>query len=411
MDSERMRPAPPLASAPPAPSVGEYLQNYGRRLRSGDWGALPTIGGLLLIALIFQSQNANFLTARNFVNLIVQMAGIATMAYGVVFVLLLGEIDLSIGYVSAVAAVTMTLLLQAPTDWPWFAAILVALLIGAGIGLLHGLIVTAFQIPSFVVTLAGLLVWNGLVLIIIGSGGTITIQNGVVIGIASYFLPPLGGWLLALLATGGLVLYQQQRRWARQRRGLRNVPRSIATIQLLSWTLLVLGTVYVVNQDRGIPMAGVILLILLVGLSFLATRTALGRYIYAISGNKEAARRAGIQVEQVRVMVFVLSSVMASLGGIILASRLRSVDTATGGGNLLFNAIAAAVIGGTSLFGGRGQVSSALLGALVIASVENGMGLLGLSSGVKFIITGLVLLLAVLVDTLSRRTRTPAIKV
>lgn len=394
-----------LAAEPPAPSVSEYLQTSLSRLRNGDLGPLPIILGLLAIALIFQSQNANFLTARNFVNLLVQMAGITTIAYGVVFVLLLGEIDLSIGYVSAVAAVTMTLLLREPIAWPWFAAILVALLIGAAIGLIHGLIITTFQIPSFVVTLAGLLAWNGVVLIIIGSGGTIIIQDPVVIGIASYFLPPLWGWLLALVTLGGLIFYQQQRRWARQRRGLSSAPTTIMAAQIGGWAVLVFGAVYVVNQDRGVPMVGVILLVLFVSLSLLAKRTVFGRYIYAISGNKQAARRAGIQVERMRVMVFMLSSVMASVGGVILASRLRSVDTATGSGNLLFNAIAAAVIGGTSLFGGSGQVSSALLGALVIASVENGMGLLGLSSGVKFVITGLVLLIAVVVDTVSRRTR------
>lgn len=401
-----IQPQNALSAGQSPQSVSEYVRAYFKRVRAGDLGAIPIIFGLIVIALIFQTQNENFLTARNFVNLIVQMAGITTIAYGVVFVLLLGEIDLSVGYVSAVAAVSMTLLLRDPGGWPWFAAIAVALLVTAAIGLLHGLIITTFQVPSFVVTLAGLLAWNGVVLIIIGAGGTIIIQNAVVVGIANYFLPPLWGWLLALIAIGSFAYLQLQSALARRRRGLSSTPLLIVILQIVALAGLILGTVYVANQDRGVPVVGLILLVLLVCLSFVATRTVFGRYVYAVGGNKEAARRAGINVERIRVIVFMLSSVMAGIGGIILASRLRSVDTAAGGGNLLLNSIAAAVIGGTSLFGGSGRISSAVFGALVIASVENGMGLLGLSSGVKFVITGLVLLIAVLVDAVSRRRRT-----
>jgi D-xylose transport system permease protein len=191
----------------------------------------------------------------------------------------------------------------------------------------------------------------------------------------------------------------------RQQQGVADTPLLIVILQLAALIVLVGGAVYMANQDRGVPFVGVLLLVLLSGLSFLANYTTFGRYVYALGGNREAARRAGIAVERLRIWGFIISSVMAGVGGIILASRLRSVDTAAGGGNLLLNAIAAAVIGGTSLFGGSGRVSSAVLGALVIASVENGMGLLGLSSGVKFVITGLVLLVAVLVDSLSRRSR------
>jgi len=323
----------------------------------------------------------------------------------VVFVLLLGEIDLSIGYVSAVAAVTMTLLMREPGGWPWPLAIGVALLAVAGIGLLQGLIITTFEVPSFVVTLAGLLAWNGVVLILIGGAGTVIIQERVVIGIANYFLPALWGWIVAALFVGGFAFLQVQQVLARRRQGLPTKPVLIVVLQGIFLAVLAGIAVYVSNQDRGVPFVGIILLIFLAGFSFIAVRTPFGRYVYAVGGNKEAARRAGITVERIRVIVFMLSSVMAGCGGIILASRLRSVDTAAGGGNLLLNAIAAAVIGGTSLFGGSGRVSSAVLGALVIASVENGMGLLGLSSGVKFVITGLVLLVAVLVDAISRRSR------
>ena len=203
----------------------------------------------------------------------------------------------------------------------------------------------------------------------------------------------------------GYALNQVRQIQSRKKQGLSTTPLAIVALQVLALAVIAGGAVYVANQDRGVPFVGLLLIFLLIGFSFIATRTQFGRYVYAVGGNKEAARRAGIAVERIQITVFMISSVMAGMGGIILASRLRSVATDAGGGNLLLNAIAAAVIGGTSLFGGSGRVSSALLGALVIASVENGMGLLGLSSGVKFIITGLVLLVAVLVDAISRRSR------
>jgi len=387
------------------PSTKGYLHDYLKRVKSGDLGALPIIFGLIVIVIIFQTQNENFLTARNFVNLVVQMAGITAMAYGVVFVLLLGEIDLSIGYVSAVAAVAMTLLLREPGGWPWYLAILVALIAAAGIGILHGLIITRFQVPSFVVTLAGLMGWNGVVLILIGNGCTVIVQDKVVIGIANYFLPEIWGWILGFIFVAGLGVLQIFQVRTRRQRGLSSTPMPVVYMQIGGLAILTAIAVFVANQDRGVPFVGVLLVVLLGGFSFLAYRTRFGRYVYAVGGNKEAARRAGINVERIRVLVFMISSFMAGVGGIILASRLRSVDTAAGGGNLLLNAIAAAVIGGTSLFGGSGRISSAVLGALVIASVENGMGLLGLSAGVKFVITGLVLLIAVLVDAVSRRGR------
>ncbi len=393
----------PLAASQSSQTIGDYLKSYFGRVRSGDLGSLPIILGLFVIAVIFQTQNENFLTPRNFVNLIVQMAGITTIAYGIVYVLLLGEIDLSVGYVSAVGGVTMTLLLREPTSWPWFAAMPVALLVTAGIGFLQGMIITSFQVPSFVVTLAGLLAWNGVVLIFVGRGGTIIIQDQVAVGVANSFLPPEWGWIVAIVAVAAFALLQILRWRSRKREGLAARPIAVIGAQVAILAIVALAVVAISNQDRGVPVVGVILLILLAILTFVAERTRFGRYVYAVGGNKEAARRAGISVERIRVMVFMISGLMAGFGGIILASRLRSVDTAAGGGNLLLNAIAAAVIGGTSLFGGSGRVSSAVLGALIIASVENGMGLLGLSSGNKFIITGLVLLVAVIVDALSRR--------
>ncbi|MEZ4517969.1 MAG: sugar ABC transporter permease [Chloroflexota bacterium] len=386
-------------------TFSEHVAGYLTRLRRGDVGMLPILLGLIVIAIIFQSLNENFLSPRNFVNLIVQMAGITVIAIGVVYVLLLGEIDLSIGYVSAVTAVFMTLRLREPDSWPWLLAILAGLALAALIGLTQGFFITRFQLPSFVVTLAGLLVWNGVVLLMIGSSGTVVIQDSVIISIANYFLPPLWGWIVggAVVLFFTLGLLNEVR--IRRARNMPTVPMGIIALQIALLALVTFAAVYIANQDRGVPLVGLIMLVLLVIFTFIANRTRFGRYVYAIGGNKEAARRAGISVERIRMIVFMLSSVMAGAGGIILASRLRSVDTASGGGSLLLNSIAAAVIGGTSLFGGSGRVVSAFLGALVIATIENGMGLLNVSAGVKFVVTGSVLLIAVLVDAITRRAR------
>lgn len=392
-------------------SIGNYVRGYLRRLTSGDLGSLPIIIGLIFIAIIFQSQNSNFLTPRNFVNLILQMAGITMMAYGVVFVLLLGEIDLSIGYVSAVCGVMVAMLLRDPAaGWQWYTAIPLSLLVVAGIGLLQGLIITTFRVPSFIVTLAGLLAWNGVVLRIIGRGGTVIIQDQFVIGIANSYIPPdsFWSWVLAGAFIFAYAVLQFRQYMNRKKQGLSTRPIVFTVIEIATLVVVSILIISVVNQDRGLPVIGIILLITLIILSFVARSTKFGRYVYAVGGSQEAARRAGISVTRIRIYVFIMSSTLAGLGGIILASRLRSVDTGAGGGNLLLNAIAAAVIGGTSLFGGRGRVSSAVLGALIIASVENGMSLLNLASGDKFVITGIVLLVAVIVDSLSRRRQQQA---
>lgn len=386
-------------------STSEYVSGYFKRMRAGDFGALPIVIGLIIIALIFQSLNKNFLTPVNLVNLIIQMAGLATIAVGVVFVLLLGEIDLSIGFVSAVAGVTMTLLFLPPFNLPWFLAIPAGLLVVTLIGLLQGAIITGFGLPSFIVTLAGMLVWNGVVLLMVGAGGTIILQDSVGVAIANAFLPAMWGWILAVVIVALYAFNTLSHNLGRRREGLSVTPTPLVLAQIIGVSLMIVIAVYICNLDRGVPFVGVLLLVFLVIFSYVATRTPFGRYVYAVGGNAEAARRAGIDVNRIRIYVFMLSSFMAGWGGIILASRLRSVATNSGGGSLTLYAIAAAVIGGTSLFGGRGNVMSALLGALVVASVDNGMGLLGLSAGVKFIITGLVLLVAVLVDALARRSR------
>lgn len=395
--------------APPEQTLGDVFRDWWRRVKVGDLGSLPIIIGLIIIAVIFGIAEPLFFSARNFVNLLLQMAGIATIAIGVVFVLLIAEIDLSIGYVSGVSAVVMVLLLREPVPaLPWPVAVAAALLITLIIGFVQGSIITKTGAHSFVVTLAGFLVWSGVVLIlttITTTAGTIVIQNQVVLGIANAFLPPLWGWALWAIVIAIFAYTRYARRRALVRQNLPAAPMSAVILQIVGITVITAVAVWYANQDRGVPVVFVIVWLFLMFWTFIADRTRFGRYVYAVGGNPEAARRAGINVDRIRITVFMITSFMAGVGGIILASRLRSVDTATGGGNLMLNAIAAAVIGGTSLFGGVGFVMSALLGALIIASVENGMGLLGLPSGVKFVVNGLVLLAAVLVDALSRRSR------
>jgi D-xylose transport system permease protein len=287
-------------------------------------------------------------------------------------------------------------------------AMFIALAIGLGIGVLQGLIITKVGVPSFVVTLAGLLGWNGVVLLLIGSKGTVIIQNDFVIGFANDFLPAAAAWIVVIagVALYAGVLFAQAR--ARRAAGLPNEPVSLVALRVGGLAAVGVIVVAVANQDRGIPYVFLVITGLYILWTYVLNRTRFGRHVYAVGGNAEAARRAGINVDNVKIACFAICSMMAALGGIILASRLRSIDTNSGGGTILLYSIAAAVIGGTSLFGGRGHVKSAVLGALVIASIDNGLGLLGLSSGTKFVITGLVLLAAVTVDSLSRRGRVHA---
>jgi D-xylose transport system permease protein len=260
-------------------------------------------------------------------------------------------------------------------------------------------------VPSFVVTLAGLLGWNGVVLLLIGSRGTVVLQNDFVIGLANNFMAPGVAWILAIASIVVYAGVQVARVRKRRAAGLAAEPLSIVILRVVALAVALLVVVAVANQDRGIPYVFMLLGALFVFWTYVLRRTRFGRHVYAVGGNQEAARRAGIDVDRVKIACFAICSMMAALGGIILASRLRSVDTNTGGGQVLLYSIAAAVIGGTSLFGGRGHVKAALLGALVMISIDNGLGLLGLSSGVKFVVTGVVLLLAVTVDSISRRAQ------
>ena len=385
-------------------SVGDYVRGYGDRLRAGDYGNLPILVGLLMIVVVFTILEPVFLSPRNFVNLILQMTALTTIAIGIVFVLLLGEIDLSVGFVSGVAAVTMARL-SVEEGLPWFVAILGAIVVGAVIGLIQGTVITRFRVPSFVVTLAGLLIWNGAVLITIAGRGTLRIADPVIRGLANAYLPDLVAYLIVAVFVVGFGALELTRRRSRVAANLPAVPIAIIGARIAFTAVLMLAAVFYANQERGIPYAGLLLLVALVFWSLVANRTAFGRHVYAVGGNAEAARRAGINVARIRTLVFVIASSMAALGGIFGASRFQSVDPSVGGGDLLLNSIAAAVIGGTSLFGGRGKVTSALFGALVIGTVINGMALLNLSAGARYVVTGLVLLAAVLVDALSTRGR------
>jgi D-xylose transport system permease protein len=409
IDVEEIPPAETPALEPPTASLTGYMGQWWQRVKAGDLGALPIIVGLVIITIVFGLLDDTFLVERNFTNLLLQMAPLATIAIGIVFVLLLGEIDLSVAYVSAVGGVTMTLLLRPDSPgWPWWLAIGVALAITTVIGLLQALVITKAGVPSFVVTLAGLLIWSGVVLILTtqySTSGTIRIQDEIVRSIAGDFLPNVWGWIIAAAVVIGYAVVQIRTAQGRAARGLLAKPMSVIALQVVALAIVTGAAVWYANRDRGVPVSSLILLLFLLFWSFIAAKTRFGRHVYAVGGNAEAARRAGIRVDNIRIMVFMISGLMAGVGGVMLASRLRSVATSSGGGNLLLNVIAAAVIGGTSLFGGTGRVVSALLGALVIASINNGMGLLNLAQGPQAVITGLVLLAAVLVDAVSKRRR------
>ena len=390
---------------PEGDSLRDHAARWWAGVRGGELGSLPIFVGMVIIVIVFQAQNSNFLTAGNLLNLVIQAAGIMTIAMGVVFVLLLGEIDLSVGYVSGVGGAVAALLTLPGGNWEFagLPAVIVVLIIGLLIGCPNGLLFTKIGIPSFVVTLAGLLAWNGVVLVIIGDKGTVVIQSTLIVNLANGFISATAAWILVAVAVVGYtgVLLAGRRRRASS--GLPLEPWSLTLLRIGGLALALAFAVWVVNQDRGVPYVVLMLAGLFIFWSYVLNRSRFGRHIYAIGGNIEAARRAGIPVDRVRIACFAICSMMATLGGVVLASRLVSVDTGAGGGTILLYSIAAAVIGGCSLFGGRGTIKAAVLGAIVIASIDNGLGLLGLASGTKFIITGLVLLAAVTVDALARR--------
>jgi D-xylose transport system permease protein len=397
-----------------AQSLPEYFHAWVARLRSGDSGLLPVILGLVLIAIIFQTLNSEFLSSGNLVNLLVQGSVFMLLAMAEVWVLLLGEIDLSAGFVGGVSGVIMAeLLTDKHGGWAWWGACAIALVVAALIGAFQGSLITRIGLPSFVVTLAGLLGFQGVMLLILGNGGTLPIQDNVVNDFANGNLTVTASWVVIALVVAAYGLMAWFRDARRRSQGLVAPPVSVTVLKILLAAAagLAIGLICTANRGvlvpiRGVPWVVLIVLGVLVVWTILLGRTRFGRYVYAIGGNAEAARRAGVRLARVRTTCFVLCSFTAGMAGVIYASRLRSVSTNLDGGTLVLYAVAAAVIGGTSLFGGRGRMVHAVVGGLVIAAIDNGMSLQGFSAASKYIVTAIVLLVAVTIDALARRGTT-----
>ncbi|HVO53431.1 MAG TPA: sugar ABC transporter permease [Solirubrobacterales bacterium] len=400
-----MRLAAPDPAAPEdAPAETTSPRDLMRRFVQGDLASLRVILAIAVIWVIFQSQNDRFLTATNLTNLFLQITAIGLIAVGIVLVLLIGEIDLSVGAVSGFAAAVMAVL-NVKHGWPAIPAVIAGVLTGAAIGLVQGALFTKFTIPSFVITLAGSLVWQGALLKVLGDTGTVNLSHSGITDLANTFYSDSVGWILAAIVIAlyaGFALNGHRKRAAA---GVTSEPVALIGVRIGLMAAVTIAAVAIFNSDRGVPLAVLILLAFVVGFQLLTTRTVFGRHLFAVGGGAEAARRAGIGVTKIRVIAFTLCSSMAAVGGILAASRLLAVNQSSGGSNLLLESIAAPVIAGTSLFGGRGSVWSALLGATVIGSIANGMNLLALESSVKLMITGGVLLAAVVVDAVARSRR------
>jgi D-xylose transport system permease protein len=391
-------------------SLAAVLRTRWEGLKGGDVGSLPVIVGIIAITAYFTAKTPIFFTSVNFVNLIGQMAGVTVIAVGIVFVLLIGEIDLSVGYVSGIASVAVAefQLAGSSHDYPGLVAIAIAIGIGAGIGAIQGSIIAFLGVPSFVVTLAGLLICQGMIIEILGTTGVIGITNTQVNDVSNYILSKNTGWIVAIVFTALLAFASLGTYVSRRRAGLPTGNLIITVARVVFYGGLAFAVVAVCNHTRGVPLVGLVVLFVVVFFSYLAGRTTFGRHVYAVGGNAEAARRAGINVKLIRIVCFVISGSMAGLGGIIFASRINGVDLTVGGGTILLDSISAAVIGGVSLFGGRGRVSGALFGGLIIGMISNGTDLVGSADWVKYITTGLILLAAVTLDTVARRRQTAA---
>ncbi len=392
-------------------SFAAYVRALAARVLAGQSGVLPVVLGVILIAIVFQSQNSKFLSAGNVVNLLVQGAVFMLIGMGEVFVLLLGEIDLSLGYVAGIGGTVATMLVQYGVAWPWWAAVLAALAVTAGLGFLQGTLITRLRLPSFVVTLAGLLGFQGVMIQLLGTGGTIPIPDQTINNFANGTLSRSSGWILTiviLLVFAVITVMRDQRRRAS---GLVAPPPALTAFKILAAAAAGVALLLVTNVDRGVPaypLSGMpwvipIVFAVLVTWSFVLGRTRFGRYVYAIGGSAEGARRAGINLASIRTLAFTLAGMTAGIGGIIYASRLQSMSTSFDGGTIVLYVVATAVIGGTSLFGGRGRPLHAVLGGVIIAAIVNGMALLGLPAAIQLMATALVLLASITVDVVVRR--------
>jgi len=408
-------PASPAAPADPAaPAAPAVTQRHAFRayLVPGESGALSVIIGLIVIGAIFQSRSSHFLSPVNLTDLLVQGAVFMLLGMAEVFALLLGDIDLSVGFVSGLGGVITAELVTGSRDWPWWAAVAAALGVTTAIGALQGTLIARLRLPSFVVTLAGLLACEGALIWIVGSRGTLPIPSNVVNDLANGYLAPAAGWLVMAVCAGVFAVLTARRDAERRAGGLAGPPVSLTVAKIGTAVLAGLAVVIVCNLNRGVlsPVRGVpwvvlIVLGVLVTWSFLLNRTRFGRDVHAIGSNAEAARRAGVSLARVRTAAFALAGLTAGVAGVIYASELRSVSSGTDGATLVLYAVAAAVIGGTSLFGGRGKPLDGVLGGLVIAAIYNGIYLLGMSAAAQDLIFALVLLAAVSADALARRAR------
>jgi D-xylose transport system permease protein len=408
-----------LANELVANSFGEYANAAWRRIRNGESGMLPVVFGLLIIVVIFQSQNGKFLSSGNLVNLLDQGSVFIMFGMAEVFVLLLGEIDLSVAYNGAVGAIITAELAAPPHNVSWVLAILAGLAVCIVISVVQGLLITRLNLPSFIVTLAFFLGLPGVILELLdkdthASGGNIDISNNVINDIVNGSLSPAAGWVVMIVAVAGFAGLSVLRDRRRRQSGLVTPPIALTFIKVAAMAVAGVVLVLICNHDRGsflvtikgVPWVVPIVLVVLVGYTFLLNRTRFGRYIYAIGGNAEAARRAGISLNTIKLMCFLLAGLTAGIGGVIYESQLGSISSNFNGGTYVLYAVAAAVIGGTSLFGGRGKMIHAVLGGLVIAAIANGMGLIGLSAAPQYMVNALVLLAAVTVDAIARRGRT-----
>ena len=393
-------------------NIKQSATDWWSKVKAGQVGALPALLGLLVLCIVFGTQSSVFLTPGNLANLLTQAAAVIVIAMGLVFVLLLGEIDLSAGYAAGVCGALLVIMIT-KMDYPWFLAFPISVLAGVLLGAIIGYLVAQLKIPSFVVTLATFLAFQGLLLLLVGEGGTIRIEDPVILAVENKNLSVSYSWIFFLLTAGAYLLSGLLKFRKRKKAGLVDNLFKLWVIKtfiliaigtLATWTLTVERSN---NPDlvslRGIPYVVPVILVLLVGATFVLSRTSFGLHIYAVGGNAEAARRAGINVKMVRITAFMICTGFAAVAGMIFVSRANSISPTTGGSSTLLYAVGAAVIGGTSLFGGKGKVSDAILGGLVVAIIDNGMAMLGYTAGIKFMVTGAVLLISASIDAVSRR--------
>ena len=393
-------------------NIKQSANDWWSKVKAGQVGALPALLGLFVLCIVFGIQSSVFLTPGNLANLLTQAAAVIVIAMGLVFVLLLGEIDLSAGYAAGVCGALLVIMIT-EMDYPWYLAFPISVLAGVLLGAVIGYLVAQLKIPSFVVTLATFLAFQGLLLLLVGEGGTIRIEDPVILAVENKNLSVSYSWIFFLLTAGAYLLSGLLKFRKRKKAGL--VDNLFKLWVIKTFVLIAIGTIATWaltversnNPDlvslRGIPYVVPVILVLLVGATFVLSRTSFGLHIYAVGGNAEAARRAGINVKMVRITAFMICTGFAAVAGMIFVSRANSISPTTGGSSTLLYAVGAAVIGGTSLFGGKGKVSDAILGGLVVAVIDNGMALLGYPAGIKFMVTGAVLLISATIDAVSRR--------